>query len=384
MAERFFDPLNYGAYHDGVRDDWLGWTQAAAAAFAAGGGVLVLSATPNLLTSLLLPTGVHVFAAPGCRATAGAGVTVTTQGTTFSSEPVGTVFAGAGTWSRTGPVTTSGSLSAATPQATADAGAAGATGFASDAGHVHPLGGVVGGVLSGTLPDPGLAAGAAAANVGTLGGALSGTLPDPGIAAGAATGAALGADVATLLGAQSLLNKTFDNTSNVPVKIYENTVVGTTTNGWTVAVPAGYRALRVTIQGRSAAAAAADQVNVEFNGDSGFNYAFQALYGSAAAATSSEAVGQSSIDAGNVAAASAPAGACGAIAFDVMDYANTVFWKTVNGRNYFHDAAVNAAGSQSGLFSGVWANTAAITSLKAYLLNGDFVAGSSIVVEAIP
>ncbi len=38
----------------------------------------------------------------------------------------------------------------------------------------------VGGVLSGQMPSPGMAAGAAAANVGTLGGFLTGTLPNPG------------------------------------------------------------------------------------------------------------------------------------------------------------------------------------------------------------
>lgn len=37
-----------------------------------------------------------------------------------------------------------------------------------------------GGVLSGSYPNPGMAAGAAATNVGSLGGALTGTLPNPG------------------------------------------------------------------------------------------------------------------------------------------------------------------------------------------------------------
>ena len=40
----------------------------------------------------------------------------------------------------------------------------------------------VGGVLTGTLPNPSLAVGAAASNIGTLSGALSGTLPSPSIA----------------------------------------------------------------------------------------------------------------------------------------------------------------------------------------------------------
>jgi hypothetical protein len=47
--------------------------------------------------------------------------------------------------------------------------------------------GAAGGVLSGTYPNPGMAAGAAATNVGTLGGVLTGTLPNPGVATGAIT-----------------------------------------------------------------------------------------------------------------------------------------------------------------------------------------------------
>jgi len=45
--------------------------------------------------------------------------------------------------------------------------------------------GAAGGVLSGTYPNPGMAAGAAATNVGALGGVLTGTLPSPGLAANA-------------------------------------------------------------------------------------------------------------------------------------------------------------------------------------------------------
>jgi len=45
----------------------------------------------------------------------------------------------------------------------------------------------VGGVLTGTLPNPGMASGAAAANVGILGGSLTGNLPNPAIANTAVT-----------------------------------------------------------------------------------------------------------------------------------------------------------------------------------------------------
>jgi len=51
--------------------------------------------------------------------------------------------------------------------------------------------GTLSGVLTGSLPSPGMAAGAAATNVGTLGGALSGTLPNPSLAAGSVSSTAL-------------------------------------------------------------------------------------------------------------------------------------------------------------------------------------------------
>ena len=44
--------------------------------------------------------------------------------------------------------------------------------------------GTLGGVLTGTLPNPGMASGAASANIGTLSGVLTGTLPNPGLGSG--------------------------------------------------------------------------------------------------------------------------------------------------------------------------------------------------------
>ena len=82
--------------------------------------------------------------------------------------------------------------------------------------------GTLGGVLTGTLPNPGMAAGAAAANVGGLGGILTGTLPSPGMAAGAAA-----ANVGSLGGA---LSGVLPNPSIGPTGVSAGTYTNTTVN----------------------------------------------------------------------------------------------------------------------------------------------------------
>lgn len=81
------------------------------------------------------------------------------------------------------------SATSATNSATsATSSAASAAASAASAAEAASLVGLsVGGVLGGTLPNPTMASGAAATNVGTLGGVLGGTLPNPTMAAGAAS-----------------------------------------------------------------------------------------------------------------------------------------------------------------------------------------------------
>jgi hypothetical protein len=55
----------------------------------------------------------------------------------------------------------------------------------------------VGGVLTGNLPNPGLASGVSASNIGALGGVLTGTLPNPGFAANPTFSGVLSVDISS-------------------------------------------------------------------------------------------------------------------------------------------------------------------------------------------
>lgn len=98
----------------------------------------------------------------------------------------------------------------------------------------------VGGVLTGTLPNPGMASGAAAANVGALGGSLTGSLPNPGIAASGVTPGTYPKATVTV-GTDGRI--TFIQSTNI-VPTYQSFVSGT---AQTYTTPAGVQYLKIKI-----------------------------------------------------------------------------------------------------------------------------------------
>jgi hypothetical protein len=111
------------------------------------------------------------------------------------------------------------------------------------------------------------------------------------------------------------------------------------------------------IRGILFSATAGANFAAQFNGDTGANYKGHYLYGSGSAATSGVSSNTSGISVGYVSTANASYG--DAFIFDILDYTNTNKYKTcrdLDGRD------ANGAGHIE-LFSGVWLNTAAITSI---------------------
>ena len=127
-------------------------------------------------------------------------------------------------------------------------------------------------------------------------------------------------------------------------------------------IPAGYKHLQVRIMARATAATAEDQLIYTMNGDTGANYAFHILYGSGSGTPVAQGyINETAIiPAARVPGSTATSGIYGVGIIDILDYANTNKFKTTRCLN---GVDRNGAGTMY-LASGLWRNTAAITSLS--------------------
>jgi hypothetical protein len=129
-------------------------------------------------------------------------------------------------------------------------------------------------------------------------------------------------------------------------------------------IPATYQHLQIRIAGSSSAV---NNFRMRFNSDTGSNYAVHQILGTGAAASASGSASQTSINLvyDNKADVSFPAVAL----VDVLDYANTNKNKTVR------SLAGSEQNTNDGLImfrSGLWMNTAAITSISIFLDSGSY------------
>ena len=125
-------------------------------------------------------------------------------------------------------------------------------------------------------------------------------------------------------------------------------------------IPSTYTHLQIRFLARTARANQEDNIQLRFNSDSAGNYAAHVLYGDGATAGSfSDGTSITFNTRSVVAAASATSGVFGGGLIDILDYTNTSKNTTVRSLNGYDN---NGAG-QVRLSSGLWMNTAAITSI---------------------
>jgi hypothetical protein len=125
-------------------------------------------------------------------------------------------------------------------------------------------------------------------------------------------------------------------------------------------IPSTYKHLQIRAMGRSTGTDANPAIN--FNGDSGSNYAYHYLFGTGASVIASGSASVTRI--GDVLWAtnsSNAANTMGLTLIDIHNYSSTTQNKTVR---IFSGRDLNGSGGNAVLMSGLWMNTNAITSVS--------------------
>jgi hypothetical protein len=160
------------------------------------------------------------------------------------------------------------------------------------------------------------------------------------------------------------------------------TTLGSTTGTITFSsIPATYTHLQIRIMSRSTRSQTGDYIAMQFNADTGSNYAYHGIGGDGSAATAFGFATQTFMDVERAAAATATASVFGVSVVDILDYANTNKYKTMRSLGGFD----NNGSGEIYLTSGLWQNSNAITSitLKAQGGTSSFVQYSSFALYGI-
>jgi hypothetical protein len=126
-------------------------------------------------------------------------------------------------------------------------------------------------------------------------------------------------------------------------------------------IPSTYTHLQVRAIVRSTTGGTAqDEVQLTMNSDTGSNYAYHFIYGNGGSAVAAAASSQTYIRSAFAPRASATANSFGGLVIDILDYTNTSKNTTIRS---LAGGDLNNTEGLIALCSGLWMNTAAITSL---------------------
>lgn len=139
-------------------------------------------------------------------------------------------------------------------------------------------------------------------------------------------------------------------------------------------IPSSYKHLQLRMTLRDNAGSVTDgQSLLQFNGDTtAGNYAYHWLQGNGSSASSGSSITQPNIQLGHYSGGNNSAGMFSPTIVDILDYTSTNKNKTV--RSFAGNAT---ASTFVGLYSGIWLNTGAITSIRlTNVLAGSYVTNS--------
>lgn len=147
-------------------------------------------------------------------------------------------------------------------------------------------------------------------------------------------------------------------------------------------IPSTYRSLQIRIIARGTRAFAAEQLYVRLNGDGGSNYAYHYLYGDGSGVAASGATTNVFL-VNEFPAANENVNVFSSSIIDIIDANSASKNKTMRSLSgYDNNGYVANYAGKSWFGSGVWLNTAAVTSITV-LSNGNFATGTSIALYGI-
>lgn len=144
-------------------------------------------------------------------------------------------------------------------------------------------------------------------------------------------------------------------------------------------IPSTYTHLQIRGIGRTTEATTSTHFRVQFNGDTGSNYAIHYTYADGTASYSGGGANEASLYTFRTTGASAASSIFGGGVMDILDYKNTNKYKTLrtlsgedrNGNGYLFYG------------SGLWLSNSAITSIKLFYLAGNFAQYSQLALYGI-
>jgi hypothetical protein len=125
-------------------------------------------------------------------------------------------------------------------------------------------------------------------------------------------------------------------------------------------IPSTYKHLQIRGAVRTASSSANTGCEITFNGDTGGNYSWHTLAGNGSGAYSEGQTSQSYITTNSFAGNGSTTGDFGAIILDIFDYANT----SKNTTTRLMGGHTSDLGRQIRFESGLWFNTAAVTTVQ--------------------
>jgi hypothetical protein len=161
--------------------------------------------------------------------------------------------------------------------------------------------------------------------------------------------------------ASSLLQNV-DNGAMYPLQVITVGPSGASSVSFTN-IPSTYTHLQIRVISRNSRASTNfNNIAFQVNGDTGSNYSAHLLRGDGSSVIAAPSTSASDIDFIIQSASGTNASVMGAFILDILDYANTNKYKTFRGLL----GVDNNGSGYSGLMSGLWQSTSAITSIAFY------------------